>query len=359
MVPKSWAGFCERLMLNPASGAGYRFEETSSRSLLDWRIGFAATAIIGVLMPFVLPQYSLTVLIEALIFGLLAMSLDLLVGYCRLYSFGHAAAYGLGAYSAALILTQLQLPLPAGIALAVLVTVVAAVPIAWICTRSTGVSFAMLTLAFAQLGYAMLFRFRDITGGSDGIVGIPRPAGPFGMSWFQGKTGYYYLVLGCLLGAYLLCRAIVRSPFGAVLAGIRENEAKTIALGYNTRAYKTATVVLAYGFGGLAGALYAAFAGFASPELFFWLVSGRVLIMVVVGGAGTLIGPILGGVFFVFLEHELSQVTDLWPLIFGSIFMAFVLFAPEGIWRLLTIRFKAVPDVPTADPSKKKSDAAA
>jgi branched-chain amino acid transport system permease protein len=237
------------------------------------------------------------------------------------------------------------------------VTILIAVPIAWICTRSTGVSFAMLTLAFAQLGYAMLFRFRDITGGSDGIVGIPRPPGPFGMTWFQGKTGYYYLVLGCLLGSYLLCRAIVRSPFGAVLSGIRENEAKTIALGYNTRAYKIATVVLAYGFGGLAGALYAGFAGFASPELFFWLVSGRVLIMVVVGGAGTLIGPIIGGVFFVFVEHELSQVTDLWPLIFGSIFIAFVMFAPEGIWGILTTRFKAKPQFPSN--GKETSDAAA
>ena len=247
--------------------------------------------LIGALLPFVVPQYSLTVLIEALIFGLFAMSLDLLVGYCRLYSFGHAAAYGLGAYAAALILIHLQLPLPIGILLAVAVTVVAAIPIAWICTRSTGVSFAMLTLAFAQLGYAMLFRFRDITGGSDGLSGIPRPEGPFGMTWFQGKIGYYYLVLGCLVGSYLLCRTIVRSPFGAVLLGIRENEPKTIALGYNTQSYKIATVVLSYGFGALAGALYAGFAGFASPELFFWLTSGRVLIMVVVGGAGTLDRP--------------------------------------------------------------------
>jgi branched-chain amino acid transport system permease protein len=321
--------------------------------------GCALGAAVCVLLPFAIPQYSLTVLIEALIFGLLAMSLDLLVGYCRLYSFGHAAAYGLGAYGAALILTHLQLPLAIGIALAVLGTTLVAIPIAWICTRSTGVSFAMLTLAFAQLGYAMLFRFRDITGGSDGITGIPRPAGPWGITWFQGKIGYYYLVLGCLIVSYLLCRAIVRSAFGAVLSAIRENEPKAIALGYDTRLYKIATVVLSYAFGGLAGALYAAFAGFASPELFFWLVSGRALIMVVVGGAGTLIGPILGGVFFIFLEHELSQVTDLWPLVFGSIFMAFVMFAPEGIWGLLTSRFKSVTGIPTAGPRDEISDAAA
>ena len=130
-------------------------------------------------------------------------------------------------------------------------------------------------------------------------------------------------------------------------------ETKTIALGYNTRAYKIATVVLAYGFGGLAGALYAAFAGFASPELFFWLTSGRVLIMVIVGGAGALIGPILGGVSFVFLEHQLSQVTDLWPLIFGAIFMAFVMFAPQGIWGILTLPFGAKPGGPDADGGKE------
>lgn len=302
---------------------------------MKWRLGLAAVAAVASLVPFVVPEYSLTVIIAALIFGLFAMSLDLMVGYCRLFSFGHAAAYGLGAYSAGLILIHWKLPLPFAIVLAVAITVVIAIPIAWICTRSTGVSFAMLTLAFAQLGYAMLFRFRDLTGGSDGIAGITRPAGPFGMDWFQGKTGYYFLVLGCLLGSYLLCRAIVRSPFGAVLAGIRENEAKTVSLGYNTRAYKITTVVLSYGFGGLAGALYAGFAGYASPELFFWLTSGHVLIMVVVGGAGTLVGPILGGAFFVFLEHQLSQVTDLWPLIFGSVFIAFVLFAPQGLLGLL------------------------
>src|SRR5436853_187625 len=313
----------------------------------------------GVLLPFLVPQYALTLIVSALIFSLFAMSLDLMVGYCCLYSFGHAAAYGLGAYSAALILTHLQVPLLAGVALAVLVTIAIAVPIAWICTRSTGVSFAMLTLAFAQLGYAMLFRFRDFTGGSDGIAGIPRPPGPFGMDWFQARNGYYFLVLGCLLGSYLLCRAIVRSPFGAVLAGIRENEAKTIALGFNTRAYKITTVVLSYGFGGLAGALYAGFAGYASPELFFWLTSGHVLIMVVVGGAGTLVGPILGGVFFVFLEHQLSQVTGLWPLIFGSIFIAFVMFAPEGIWGILTSRFNSKPEVPNSADGNETSDAAA
>ena len=307
---------------------------------MGWQLRFALAAGVSLLVPFVVPQYALTVIVAALIFSIFAMSLDLLVGYCKLYSFGHAAAYGLGAYSAGLILIHLKLPLPVGIALAVLATVVIALPIAWVCTRSTGVSFAMLTLAFAQLGYAMLFRFRDLTGGSDGLTGIPRPPGPFGITWFETKLGYYYLVIFCLLASFLICRAIVRSNFGAVLAGIRENEAKTISLGYDTRAYKIIAVVLAYGFGGLAGALYSGFAGYASPELFFWLTSGQVLIMVVIGGAGTLVGPVLGALFFILVEHQLSQVTDLWPLIFGSIFIAFVMFFPQGIWGLLTSRLR-------------------
>jgi branched-chain amino acid transport system permease protein len=300
-------------------------------------------------LPLVMPPYSMTIIIEALIIGLLAMSLDLMVGYCRLISFGHAAAYGLGAYGCGLLLTRLALPLPLGILLAVAIAAAIAVPIAWICTRSTGTSFAMLTLAFAQLGYAMLFRFKEFTGGSDGIDGIPRPPGPFGITWFQSKLGYFYLVLFCLVGCYLLCRAIVRSPFGAVLAGIRENEAKTASLGYNTRAYKIATVVLSYAFGALAGALYAPFAGFASPELFFWLMSGQVLIMVIIGGTGTLIGPIIGGAFFLFLEHQLSSVTDLWPLFFGAVFIGFIMLAPQGIWGLLMRRFERPRPAPVAE----------
>jgi branched-chain amino acid transport system permease protein len=322
------------------------------------RLVIALSAALLCLVPLIVPNYTLTLIVEALIFGLFAMSLDLMVGYTRLHSFGHAAAYGMGAYSTALILLHFNLPLPIGIILGVAISVVIAIPIAWICTKSTGVSFAMLTLAFAQLGYAMIFRFKDISGGSDGIGGIPRPAGPFGIDFFQSKSGYFYLVVFCLVGSYLLCRAIVTSPFGAVLTGIRENEAKTRALGYNTRAYKMAVVVMAYGFGSLAGALYTPFAGFVAPELFFWLVSGRVLIMVIVGGAGTLIGPILGGICFMLLEQQLSEVTELWPLIFGSIFIAFVMLAPDGIWGLLTKRFRSKRVVPGDGEDREISGAA-
>ena len=297
-------------------------------------IALIAVAALLAAAPLGLPAFMMTLLTEALILGLLAMSLDLMVGYTRLVSFGHAAAYGLGAYASGWLLLHTDSPVIFAIVFAAIFTGVIAIAAAWVFTLATGVSFAMLTLAFAQLLYAVAFQWQEVTGGSDGLAGIPRTPGPFGFDLFIGKNGYYYLVLICLFAAYLFCRELVNSPFGAVLRGIRENENKTKALGYNTRAYKIAIVAVAYGLGGLAGALYAPFAGFANTELLFWLFSGQALIMVIVGGAGTLIGPVIGAAFFLIVQHQLSGLTEAWAIYFGLIFVAFVLFAPEGIWGL-------------------------
>jgi branched-chain amino acid transport system permease protein len=302
---------------------------------------FFLVAVILAAAPLGLPLFAMTLLTEALILGLLAMSLDLMVGYTRLVSFGHAAAYGLGAYASGYLLLHTSLPLPFAVLAAALLAGVVAIGVAWVCTLAKGVSFSMLTLAFAQLLYAVAFKWTSVTGASDGLAGIPRRAGPFGITVFQTKDGYYYLVLVCLLGAYVFCQSLVRSPFGAVLRGIRENEAKTLSLGYNTRLYKIAVVAVSFALGGLAGALYSPFAGFANTELLFWLFSGQVLIMVIVGGQGTLHGPILGAAFFMLLEHVLSMYTESWALFFGLIFIGFVMFAPEGIWGLLTRRARA------------------
>jgi branched-chain amino acid transport system permease protein len=302
---------------------------------------FLLAAVVLAAAPLGLPLFAMTLLTEALILGLLAMSLDLMVGYTRLISFGHAAAYGLGAYASGYLPLHTSLPLPFAVLAASALAGVVAIGVAWVCTLAKGVSFSMLTLAFAQLLYAVAFKWTSVTGASDGLAGIPRRAGPFGITVFQTKNGYYYLVLVCLLGAYAFCRSLVQSPFGAVLRGIRENEAKTLSLGYNTRLYKIAVVAIAFALGGLAGALYSPFAGFANTELLFWLFSGQVLIMVIVGGQGTLHGPILGAAFFMLLEHVLSMYTESWPLFFGLIFIGFVMFAPQGIWGLLTRRVRA------------------
>jgi branched-chain amino acid transport system permease protein len=302
-------------------------------------LGFAAVALL-VAAPFGLPTFAMTLLTELVILGLFAMSLDLMVGYTRLVSFGHVAAYGVGAYASGYILLNSAVPLPFVVILATLMTAVLGIGVGWVCTLATGVSFSMLTLAFAQLLYAIGFKWTSVTGGSDGLAGIPRRAGPMGITLLTTKTGFYYFALACLLGSLLLCQKLVASPFGAVLRGIRENEAKTLALGYNTRLYKIAVVAMSYALGGLAGALYAPFAGFANTELLFWLLSGQVLIMVIVGGAGTLIGPILGAAFFLLLEHLLSSYTEAWALFFGLVFIGFILFAPNGIWGLATACFK-------------------
>lgn len=300
------------------------------------RMLLVAVVLVLAAAPLGLPPFAMTLLTEALILGLFAMSLDLMFGYTRLVSFGHAAAYGLGAYASGWMLLHTDMPLLFVVFGAALLTGFVAIGVGWICTLATGVSFSMLTLAFAQLLYAISFKWTSVTGGSDGLAGIPRTPGPFGFDALTSKTGFYYLVLACLVGAFLLCFALVRSPFGGVLRGIRENEAKTIALGYNTRLYKIAVVAVAYALGGLAGALYAPFAGFANTELLFWLLSGQVLIMVIVGGSGTLVGPILGAAFFMLMEHQLSSWTEGWALYFGLIFIAFVLFAPQGIWGVAT-----------------------
>jgi len=291
-------------------------------------------AVILALAPVGLPPFAMTLLTEALILGLFAMSLDLMVGYTRLISFGHAAAYGLGAYASGYLLLHTGIPMVFAIVAAALFSGIVAIGVAWVCTLASGVSFSMLTLAFAQLLYAVAFKWTSVTGASDGLAGIPRRPGPFGITALSSKTGFYYLILACLFGGFLFCRSLVRSPFGAVLRGIRENEAKTLSLGFNTRRYKIAVVALAFTLGGLAGALYAPFAGFANTELLFWLFSGQVLIMVIVGGAGTLIGPIIGAAFFMLVSNLLSSWTDSWALFFGLLFILFVLFAPDGIWGL-------------------------
>jgi branched-chain amino acid transport system permease protein len=297
----------------------------------------AAVAVLA-LLPAGLPPYAMTLLTEALILGLFAMSLDLMVGYARLISFGHAAAYGFGAYACGNMMLHTTIPLPIAVVLAALLGGLVAIGVGWVCTQATGVSFSMLTLAYAQLLYAVAFKWTAVTGASDGLAGIPRNPGPFGVTWWSGKAGFYDLTLVCLVGAYLFCRTLVNSPFGMVLRGIRENEAKTLALGYNTRRYKIAITAVSYGLAGMAGALYAPFAGFANTELLFWLLSGQVLIMVIVGGTGTLIGPVLGAVFFLYVQQKLSNYTDSWALFFGVIFILFVLFLPEGIWGFVQAR---------------------
>lgn len=297
---------------------------------------FVAVIILLLASTFVLPPFAVTLLSEVCILGLFAMSLDLMVGYAKLISFGHAGAYGLGAYSCALMLLHTDIPLPFVLLLSALFSGVVAIAIGWVCTTATGISFAMLTLAFGQLFYAIVVKWTSVTNGSDGLVGISRTPGPFGWEGLATRDGFYVLCAGCLIGAYFLCRVLMKSPFGNVLLGIRDNEFKVSSLGFNTRRYKICVIAFSYLLGGLAGALYVAFAKFASPDLVYWPVSGQVLIMVILGGSGTLLGPIIGAAFYMLVEYQLGVYTEAWALILGSIFILSVIFMPRGIWGLFS-----------------------
>jgi branched-chain amino acid transport system permease protein len=294
---------------------------------------FLVVAILAVLaaVPWVLARYQLSILTELLIFGLFALSLDLIMGYTGMVSFGHAAYFGLGAYASALLLLNFAVPVPVALVAGALLAGAVALPVGYLSTRATGIYFAMLTLAFAQLLYTIAFKWRDLTGGSDGIAGVPKTDLWWGGPSLTSPAAYYYLVAGTLVLSMLVCRAVVRSPFGRALMAIRENERKFLVLGQDPRRFKVAVFVIAAVFAGLAGALFAPFRGFASPEVMFWVLSGQALMMVIIGGIGTLIGPVLGAMVFLLIQEVLSSYTEQWMIFTGAIFVLMVIFLPGGL----------------------------
>jgi branched-chain amino acid transport system permease protein len=206
-----------------------------------------------------------------------------------------------------------------------------AAPVGWFCTRATGIYFAMLTLAFAQLLYTVAYKWRDLTGGSDGIAGVPKTALFWGGPSLAAPRPFYFLVATCVVLSLVACRALVRSPFGRALQAIRENERRFVALGRDPRPFKLVVFVIAALFAGLAGALFAPFRGFASPEVMFWVLSGQGLMMVIIGGIGTLVGPILGAMVFILIQEILSSYTEHWMIFTGAIFVLMVIFLPGGL----------------------------
>jgi branched-chain amino acid transport system permease protein len=292
----------------------------------------AAAILLALLaMPWLLARYQLSIFTELLIFGLFAMSLDLILGFAGMISFGHAAFFGLGAYTSALVLLHFGQPMPVAILCGAALAGAIAAPVGWFSTRATGIYFAMLTLAFAQLLYTLAFRWRDLTGGSDGLAGVPKTSLFWGLPNVTSPTTFYFFVLACLILSWAICRAIIRSPFGHAIEGIRENEARFISLGRDSRPFKLVIFIIAAGFAGLAGALFAPFRGFSSPEAMFWLASGQVIMMAVIGGTGTLIGPILGAMVFILIQEVLSSYTEHWMLFTGIVFVLIVLLLPGGI----------------------------
>ena len=292
--------------------------------------------------PLVGSSYSVSILTIILIYGVFAMSLDLLMGYTGLASFGHAAFLGIGAYAAGLAGINLSASIWVTFTIGVAASAAGAVLIGVLAIRSGGVYFLMLTLAVAQLIFAFVAS-GDFAGGANGLPGIPPPE--FAPLWeladFSDRTPFYYLTLVMALASFWFLQGLVKAPFGRVLVGIRENEGRMRALGYATDRYKLAAFVIAGMFAGAAGCFYSYDRGFTSPEILNWTTSGMAIAMVIIGGTGTLIGPFIGSGVYTVLQDVLSSYTDRWQLILGVIFLVFVFALRDGIvgrFRRLMVR---------------------
>jgi branched-chain amino acid transport system permease protein len=255
-----------------------------------------------------------------------------LLGYAGLASLGHAAYFGAGAYAVALLVLRAGLGGAVAFPAALVAATALGAVFAPLALRARGSYFLMITFALAQVVWSGAFGWRSLTNGDDGMPGVPRPN--FGWS-LESTNSFYYFVLALAALATLALVAIVRSPFGRALRGIRESESRMQALGYDVWRHQFAAFVLAAGFAGLAGALYAYFNRFVGPEYLFVIQSAEALIMVILGGAGTLVGPALGAGIIVFLEDFVSSMTEHWVLVLGIIYVLVTLFAPRGLIGLI------------------------
>ena len=306
-----------------------------SHTAVYW-IGFCVVTALLIVAPLVLPVFWSGFLTEILIWGLLAMSSDLLIGYTGMISFGHSAFFGLGMYGAAAALLVVS---PPNLWLAIVFglggAAGAALFVAYFSTRLRDIYFAITTLIFSQIFYVIIFTWTAVTGGENGLI-FDRPhfTIPFLVNVpFNSKTMHWF-VLTVVTGSYLILRRVTQSPFGMVLQSIRENEARTRAIGYPVERYKIVSVMLSGLFAGLAGVLYAVQKEFAAPDFVYFLTSGETVIYNVMGGIGTLIGPIVGAGFFQLMRQLLSEwFGDQFPYLIplGVIFIAMIIFLPQGL----------------------------
>lgn len=304
------------------------------RSVWPALLIFAVLALVPVVAPLLGGgSYPLTVAGRIMIFAIAAVSLDLILGYGGLVSFGHAAFIGLGAYAVGILadagFEEGLLLLPA----AMLAAAVFALLTGAVSLKTRGVHYIMITLAFGQMAYFTMTSL-SAYGGDDGLTLWSRPL-VAGFDWLNDRSAFYYIVLLLLAAAWAVCRAVTRSRFGRVLRGCREDEERMRALGYDPFVYRLAATVIAGAIAGLAGALLAIQAEFVSPAYMSWQRSGELIVMVVLGGIGSLHGAIVGAAAFLLAEELLSGVTEHWRLIFGPLLILVVLFLRGGLGGLL------------------------
>jgi branched-chain amino acid transport system permease protein len=311
-----------------------------ARSSRGFWTGFAVVLGLLILTPLALPPFWSRFTTEILIWGLLAMSSDILIGYTGMVSFGHSAFFGLGMYGAAAALLTVRPPnLWLAIVYGLLGAGAVAIFVAYFATRLRDIYFSITTLVFSQIFYVIIFTWTEVTGGENGLT-FRQPAlalpGLTGVA-FTPETLHWF-VLAVVALSYLLLRRITQSPFGMVLQSIRENEPRTRAIGYAVERYKIVAVMLSGLFAGLAGVLYAIQNKFTAPDFVFFLISGEVVIFNVMGGVGTLVGPIAGAAFFLLLREGLSRYFEYYLIPVGIIFTLMVIFLPQGFLGFLRRR---------------------
>ncbi len=306
-----------------------------------WRRGaFALVIAMAIALPIFAPTYYVQFAAKAMLMGMLALSLNLVVGYGGLVSLCHAAFFGLAGYVLGLMTPEsagasMWLSLPA----AVLVAGAAAAVIGALSLRTRGIYFIMVTLAFGEMLF-YLFHDTKIGGGSDGLYIYVKPQLAIGGATLldlENNHAFYYLALALLAGATLLVRELVRSPFGRALCAARDNERRALSLGFPVFRVRLTAFVISGMIAGLAGYLSAAQFGFVAPQMLGWHLSATVLVMVVLGGVGTVLGPIVGAFALIGLEEALKASFEHWKLIKGLIIVALVFLAPGGIQQLAAL----------------------
>jgi len=293
-----------------------------------------------VALPWALSSYQLGLLTKMLIFAVFAMSLNLILGYAGLPSLGHAAYFGVAAYTTALLSLRVTANFWVDFAAGLVAAAITAALFGLLALRAQGSYLLMITLALAQVLWGIAFGWRSLTGGDDGLPGITRPTvGPLRLG---DGISFYYFILVVFALAVALMWIVVRSPFGRALIGIRESARRMEVLGYNVWLHKYVAFILAGTLAGLSGALFVYYNGFVSPAYLSIVFSAMALIMVILGGAGTLLGPAVGSAAIVFLENGISAYTERWLTILGLIYVVVTLFAPAGILGVVRARRVAV-----------------
>ena len=284
-----------------------------------------ALVVLLLLVPLLGSKYLVDLTTEILIYALFALSLNVLIGYSGNISFGHAAYFAIGGYTCAILLTTYGLPLIIAMPAAVVLSGLAAAFVGYFCVKLTDIYFAMLTLAFGMLVWAVAFKWRAVTGGDDGFVGVNVP------DFIGDRYAFFYFTLFIVTASTALLWLICHSAFGRTLVAVRENRIRAGFIGVNTTRLRHTAFVVAGTFAGIAGALFAMYNRGVYVESAFWTESGQVLIMALLGGLYSFFGPALGAAVLYTLQVGINQYTEYWPVVLGLILLVILMFLPDGI----------------------------